>query len=215
MDKAQRVQYYSPVEEKWNIGTHFMGVVLSVIFTILLLTREGTLTNTRYLVSFLLFGGGLTLLYLASTLYHSSKSLDVRYRLNIVDHISIYMLIAGTYSPFALITLEGQTGNLVFGLAWGIAIFGTFLKLFYTGRFQVLSTLAYIGMGWLIVFFIVPLVNSLPHGGLIWTLIGGLSYTVGAGFYLASSVRYNHAIFHLFVLGGSICHFIAVYMYVY
>jgi hemolysin III len=135
-------------------------------------------------------------------------------RLRVVDHASIYVLIAGTYTPFTLITLAGPTGYTLFAVAWIMAVCGIVLKLFFTGRFTALSTAMYVLMGWLIVFAIKPLMAGLPPAGLLWMLAGGVAYTVGALLYGIKALPFNHAIFHLFVLAGSLCHFIAVYAYV-
>src|SRR5690606_38805789 len=125
--------------------------------------------------------------------------------------IAIFILIAGTYTPFALVTLEGKTGWIILGVVWAIAIFGTILKLFFTGRFKVLSTLLYVGMGWVIIFAIKALNQNLSIEGLWWLMGGGLAYTLGAVLYSISRIKFNHAIFHFFVLLGSYCHFIAIY----
>ncbi|RLD41113.1 MAG: hemolysin D, partial [Bacteroidetes bacterium] len=134
--------------------------------------------------------------------------------LNIFDHAAIFLLIAGTYTPFALVTLHGPWGWTIFGIVWGLAVVGIILKLFYTGRYNLLSTIIYIVMGWIIVIAIKPLVEALPFDGLMWLLAGGLSYSIGAIFFLWDKMPYNHAIFHVFVVAGSACHFVAVFWYV-
>ena len=164
--------------------------------------------------SYIVYGLSLIVLYSASTFYHNSKEDKIRNRLNIFDHSSIYVLIAGTYTPFALVTLNGTNGWIVFSIVWGLAIAGIILKFFFIGRFNILSTVMYVAMGWLIGFDIVTLMDNLSSEGLLWMLIGGISYTVGAVLYSIKSINYNHAIFHVFVLIGSIAHFISIYFYV-
>ena len=137
-----------------------------------------------------------------------------RSRLRIMDHASIYLLIAGTYTPFVLIVLQGSIGWIIFGISWGMALVGITLKIFFTGRYRLLSTLMYLFMGWLIVFAIVPLIEKMPVMGMRWLVAGGLAYTLGAILYAIRKIPLNHAIFHIFTLVGSICHFVAVYLYV-
>jgi hemolysin III len=209
------LKVYSPAEERINIGSHALGLVLSVAALLLLVLRAQSYDNALYTLSFAVFGASLICLYLASTLYHSAKTQKARTRLRIVDHATIYILIAGTYTPFCLITLSGPTGWAVFAVSWGLATFGVVLKLFFTGRFQLLSTLMYVFMGWIVIFVVKPMIANLPLEGLVWLIVGGLSYTTGALIYSIGKIPFNHAIFHLFVLAGSFCHFIAVYQYVY
>ena len=151
---------------------------------------------------------------MTSTLYHRCKIPAQRQKLRIFDHVTIFILIAGTYTPFALITLEGWVGWVIFSVSWGLALTGTVLKVFYTGQYKILSTLMYVFMGWMVLFAIVPLTEKLPGAGLYWLLGGGLSYSVGAILYSIRKIPFNHAIFHCFVLLGSACHFMSVYYYV-
>jgi hemolysin III len=211
MDKTN---FYSPLEEKTNIISHTIGLILSVIALFLMLVRANGSGNILYIVSAGIFGLSMIALYSASTLYHRAKDPKVRARLRINDHATIYILIAGTYTPFTLITLNGWVGWTVFAVSWGMAITGVILKLFFTGRFSVLSTLMYVFMGWIVIFAIKPLVNNLSSAGLFWLFAGGIAYTTGAVIYSIEKIRFNHAIFHLFVLLGSFCHFISVYFYV-
>jgi hemolysin III len=211
-DNNERI--YSPLEERINIVSHGIGFIFSILALISLVLHSAMNGDLIDIISFSIFGLSLILLYTASTVYHSSKEKKVRRRLRVFDHASIYVLIAGTYTPFALITFGGTIGWFIFGLTWGIALIGIILKLFYTGRFKILSTLMYIAMGWLIIFFIQPLTNNLSSTGLIWLLIGGLSYTIGAVIYAIKKIKFNHATFHIFVLAGSFSHFLAVYLYV-
>ena len=213
MDKKD-LTYYSSLEEKLNIITHGIGLVLSIIALVLLIVHASEMGTTRHIVSFTIFGASLILLYAASTFYHYFQHPDIRKKLNILDHAAIYVLIAGTYTPFTLITLKGTIGWTIFCITWGIALVGVFLKLFYTGRYDKTSTIAYVLMGWIIIFAIKPLIKNLPIEGLYWLLAGGVFYTVGAVLYSIQKLRFNHAIFHVFVLFGSFSHFMAIYYYV-
>jgi hemolysin III len=214
MKAESRTGYYPPSEEKFNIISHGFGFALSIFGLFLLIERAGEMKEVLPLVSFSIFGASLILLYAASTFYHASKSPGLRYRLNILDHSSIYVLIAGTYTPFALVTLNGLVGWTIFGVVWGFAVVGIILKLFYTGRYHLLSTSMYVLMGWIIVFAIKPLFDNLEFFGLLWLFAGGISYTLGAVFFIIEKIKFNHAIFHIFVLLGSFCHFISIYYYV-
>ena len=212
-DKAD-VKSYSLFEEKLNIRSHATGIFLSIIALVLLVTHASLNGNVWHIVSFSIFGASLLILYTASTIYHSATDPKRRARLRVLDHASIYVLIAGTYTPFTLVTLSGSTGWIIFAISWGLALSGIILKLFFTGRFDILSTSMYIFMGWMIVFAIQPLVDNLSSEGLFWLVAGGLAYTIGAILYGINAVKYNHAIFHVFVLIGSACHFISIYFYV-
>ena len=166
------------------------------------------------LLALVFFGFSLICLYSASTYYHRSKTPELRKKMRVVDHASIYILIAGTYTPFTLVTLHGKTGWIIFSIAWSLAISGIILKLFFTGRFKILSTSMYVFMGWMIVFAIKPLINNLPSEGLFWLVLGGIAYTLGAIIYGIRKIKFNHAIFHIFVLIGSFSHFKSIYFYV-
>jgi hemolysin III len=208
------IKHYSPAEEKINIASHALGLVLSVIALVLLVVHASRYGNAWHIVSFSIFGVSLIALYAASTIYHNATEPLLRSRLRIVDHATIYLLIAGTYTPFTLITLGGFAGWTIFGVSWGMAVIGIVLKIFFTGRYDLLSTLMYVFMGWIIVFAIEPLIHNLSSEGLFWLVAGGIAYTVGAVLYSIKQIKFNHAIFHLFVLIGSVCHFISVYFYV-
>lgn len=208
------LNFYSPLEERLNVVSHFIGFILSLIALCFLVIKASLFGNIWHIISFSVFGISLALLYAASTFYHNAKEWVLRKRLKILDHAAIYVLIAGTYTPFALVTLHGTTGWIIFGLAWGLAIVGIILKLFFTGRFKLLSTLMYVGMGWIIVFAINKLIDNLPIMGSYWAFGGGIFYTIGAVLYMIKKLPFNHAIFHIFVLFGSFCHFITVYYYV-
>lgn len=208
------VHFYSNFEEKLNVWSHFAGLVLSVIGLVLLIFRAIDLENTWAIISFPIFGLSMIILYLASTLYHYSKNPKVRYRLNIFDHAAIYVLIAGSYTPFALVSLNGKEGYTIFLIVWTIALFGIIFKIFFIGRFNILSTVLYVAMGWLIILSSQTLLKNLNFNGLMWLVSGGISYTIGAALYSINKIKLNHAIFHVFVLLGTFCHFIAVYFYV-
>lgn len=214
MKKEIVPKYYSPAEENTNIISHAAGFVLSILATVLLVVHAAKFGTAKHIVSFAVFGVSLMVLYAASTLYHSAKKPERRNRLKIFDHAAIYVLIAGTYTPFTLVTLAGTTGWVIFGIAWGAALVGVVLKLFFTGRFSIASTVMYVLMGWVVVFAIKPLVNTLPAEGLFWLFAGGVAYTVGAILYSIKKVPFNHAVFHILVLAGSFCHFISIFYYV-
>ena len=156
----------------------------------------------------------LILLYLASTLYHSFTNLKVKSVFKVIDHAAIFVLIAGNYTPFALIPLHGSFGWTIFGLVWGMALVGIVFQCFAAKRFRIVRTLCYLGMGWFAVFMVKPLLESLPIEAIWWLVAGGLCYSVGAIFYLARRLPYSHVIWHLFVMGGSAIHFYTVFHFV-
>ncbi len=209
----EEIKIYSPKEESVNIRSHFIGLILSILGTIILLFK-GAMTGTALsIVSYAIYGGSMILLYLASTLYHSAKDIENRKKLKVFDHASIYLLIAGSYTPFSLLVLKGAWGWSIFGVVWGIATAGIILKLFFTGRFNILSTIGYVVMGWVAVVAIKPLIANFSTEGLILLLAGGIFYTVGAVLYSIKRIPYNHAIFHFFVLFGSLAIFLAIFLY--
>lgn len=211
---AIKAKKYEKKEEILNIATHGIGFLLSVAALVLLVIFSSIYGNAWHIVSYSIYGTSLVVLYLASTLFHWSTKPKRRKRLNVFDHASIYLLIAGTYTPLLLVTLHGPWGWSLFGVVWGMAILGIVLKFFFTGRYNKISTLAYVVMGWVVIIALKPLIANLSTPGLIWLGIGGLSYSIGAIFYLWNKFPYNHAIFHLFVLGGSIAHFVTIFWYV-
>lgn len=204
---------YTTEEERWNILTHGFGLVISIVGVAVLLYRSVQLDSAKIFFAFLVYGIGVTTMYLASTLYHSAEDPTRRRRLKIFDHIAIYLTIAGSYTPITLLTMPANWGVPVFILVWVIAITGIVLKFFFTGRFSKLSTAMYVLMGWVIVVAFKPLVDSMALPGLLWLIAGGLAYTVGAVIYQLERIHFNHAIFHLFVLIGSACHYIVVLKY--
>lgn len=205
---------YSPLEEKLNIFTHAFGLALSCIALILILTNPLLNTSLLHTFSFSVFALSLIVLYAASTFYHRATEPLKRARLRIFDHASIYILIAGTYTPFTLVALDSEFGWNIFILAWVMAISGVIFKLFFTGKFSIISTLLYVFMGGMVLFFIDDLSASLSQQGITWLSLGGLSYVLGAIIYSIKAIKFNHAIFHLFVLFGSFSHFVAVYFYI-
>ena len=200
-------------EEISNTLSHGAGLLAAVAaLPVLVVTalHQGDLAG---LIGFSVFGGSMVLLYLSSTLYHAIPSSSTKERFQVLDHMAIFLLIAGTYTPFTLGVLRGTLGWTLLGLVWGMALFGIALKAIHGARFQTLSTWLYLGIGWLAVVAIVPLWNGLPGWGFFWLLMGGVFYSVGVVFFMAERYRYFHFIWHLFVLAGTACHFIAVLYY--
>ena len=209
-----KLTYYESKEERLNIITHGIGFVLSILALVLLVVNASRYGTARHITSFAIFGVSLIVLYAASTFYHYARNPDLRIKLNILDHAAIYVLIAGTYTPFTLVVLKGWIGWTIFGVSWGLALIGIVFKVFYFGKYDRISTIAYVLMGWVIIFAIKPLIDEFPLKGLLWLLAGGLAYTFGALLYSFRKMRFNHALFHVFVLIGSFCHFMAVFFYV-
>lgn len=209
-----QVKFYSASEERLNIISHAFGVVLSLVGLPFLLLSDSAQADWVGWTGKLIFGLSLVLLYSASSLYHMATDETKRQRLRVFDHAAIYVLIAGSYTPIMLVTMAGSLGYGILIAAWTMAISGVILKLFFTGRFSVVSTLLYVFMGWAIVFAFKPLAESMPPLGLNWLIGGGVSYTVGAVLYAIKAIPFNHAIFHVFVLLGSFCHFMCIYKYV-
>ncbi|MGZ2370313.1 PAQR family membrane homeostasis protein TrhA [Ancylomarina sp. YFZ004] len=205
---------YSPLEEGINIYSHALGFLSSFIGSIVLFRYAYLYGGVKHLLSFSIFGMSMMILFAASTFYHRAVDPIKRARLRIFDHASIYVLIAGTYTPFCLVTLPEKTGLIVFAVVWGFALIGIIIKLFFTGRFSVFSTLMYLFMGWMMVFIIKPLYQNLPVEGLYWLFSGGLAYTLGAILYSIKRIPLNHASFHILVLVGCFCHYMGIYLYV-
>ena len=207
-------KYYSPLEESINIYSHAFGLLLSFAALFFLEKKAFERGDLMYWFSMSVYGVSLVLLYAASSMYHREQEPKKRLRLRVFDHAAIYVLIAGSYTPFALVTLHGKFGWWLFGAVWSFALAGIILKIFFTGRYTLLSTLMYIIMGWMAVFVIKPLMAHLAPEGLFWLSAGGIAYTVGAVLYSIKRIPLNHAVFHVFVLIGSACHFVSVYFYV-
>jgi len=195
--------------------THGIGFLLSQVGLIVLVTLAVSRGSARLVVSCAVYGATLVLLYLASTLYHSVRAPRAKRVFRVVDHIAIYLLIAGTYTPFTLVTLEGTLGWTLFGVIWGLALIGSVFKLCIPpGRYEAVSVAFYLVMGWVVVVALKPLHASLSTAGLVWIFAGGLAYTLGVVFYGWSSIKHHHAIWHIFVMIGSACHFFAVMFHV-
>ena len=205
---------YSLAEEVASSATHGLGVVLSISALIILTTLAARSGDIWRVVSFSIYGSTLIIMYLSSVLYHSFQEPGIKRVFRYLDHSSIYLLIAGTYTPFTMINLRGTWGWTLFGIIWGLAAFGLLMTVLGVGRSRVLASLVYIGMGWLVVVAIKPLLEAVPPGGIAWLVAGGLFYTFGVVFYVWKRLPFNHAIWHLFVLGGSVCHFFAILFYV-
>jgi len=202
---------YSKKEEFLNVLSHGFGLVLSLIAFPFLLIKGFAYNGFWKPTSFVIYGLSLILLYAASTFYHAAKNPMIRRKLNIFDHAAIYVLIAGGYTPFCLVALDSSLGWYVFIFVWLFALVGIVLKLFFTGKYDKLSTAMYLLMGWQVVFFAKPLANSLSENGLYLLILGGIFYTIGAILYSLKKLPYNHAIFHVFVLLGSLSHFLSIY----
>lgn len=206
--------HYTRLEEYANVITHGIAVILSIIALWVMVATAVEFGDAYDITSVAVFGGSLILLYLMSTLYHSFQNPSLKYVFRILDHSSIYLLIAGSYTPFTLISMRGGLGWTLFAVIWILAVSGVIFKLFFTGKFHITSTLLYVGMGWLAILAIKPMLQSVPTGGIVWLIIGGLLYTLGVVFYLWRRIPFHHAIWHLFVMAGSFSHFMAVYFYV-
>ncbi len=194
--------------------THGIGLALGVVGLAVLVVLAALKGSAWHIVSCSVYGVTLVFLYAASTLYHSIRSPRLKRILKVVDHSAIYLLIAGTYTPFTLVILRGGWGWTLFGLVWGLSLLGILFKIFFVDHFKVVSTSLYLVTGWLVVAALKPLVALMPSGGILWLLAGGVIYTLGVGFYAWRKLPFNHAIWHVFVLAGSICHYFAVLFYV-
>ncbi|MFC1490569.1 hemolysin III family protein [Candidatus Latescibacterota bacterium] len=208
------VKKYTRKEEIVNGITHGIGTVLSITGLVVLVVLASMTGDARRIVSFSIYGTTLVLMYLASTLYHSLSSPRLKQILRIIDHSNIYLLIAGTYTPFMLVSVRGGWGWSIFGVNWGLALIGIFINVFFFGKARKLSLVAYVLMGWLCVIALREMISALQPAGMIWLAAGGLFYTVGVIFYVWKTLPYNHAVWHLFVLSGSLCHFFAIFFYV-
>jgi hemolysin III len=211
MDKVETETF---IEELANGITHGIGLVLSVAGFLALVILSIVRGNAWHIAGCTTFGVTLVLLYTASTLYHSLRKPQLKRILKVLDHTAIYLLIAGTYTPFTLVNLRGFWGWILFTLVWSCCAFGIAWKLFHAERFRIVSTVVYVAMGWLVLIAVKPLLASVPLAGIAWLLAGGLFYTVGVLFFALKRLPYNHAIWHVFVMGGSICHYFAVVFYV-
>ena len=210
---SQNRRLYTLGEEIANSITHGIGAGLSVAGLIVLVVLAVGHGDVWQIVSFSIYGSSLIILYLASTLYHSFRNPRVKRVFRIIDHASVHLLIAGTYTPFLLVSLRGAWGWTLLAIIWGLALLGMGFEAFLIGRFQKISTLSYVLMGWLGVVALKQMLVSVPTGGLVWLAVGGVLYTVGVIFYVWRKLPYNHATWHLFVLAGSVCHYLAILLY--
>lgn len=202
------------VEEIANAVTHGVGLFLSVVGLAALVILASLYGGAWQIVSGSIYGASLVTLYLASTLYHSTRSGRAKNLLRVLDHCCIYILIAGTYTPFTLVSLRGGWGWTLFGLVWVLSLAGILGKILFGQRFKIASVVSYLFLGWLCVIAIKPILAVVPLGAIAWLVAGGLAYTAGTIFFACERIPHNHAIWHLFVLTGSICHFLAVAFYV-
>ncbi len=211
MNTKKLVKFYPPLEEKINIITHAIGAVGSLIALVLFVQKGMQIEDKTYLISVIVYAVCMFLLFLSSSLYHCATDIEIRQKLKVFDHAAIYLMIAGTYTPFCLVTLSDSIGWILFAVVWGLAVIGVVLKVFFTGRFGVVSTIAYVVMGWIILFAYKPLAENLRGDGMYWLIAGGVSFTVGALVYMIPKIKFHHAIFHVFVLIGGACHFVSIY----
>ncbi len=197
-----------------NSMTHALGIILSITALIVMTFYSSMQHSTIKIVASVLYGSTLIAMYSASTFYHLFRNPRVKHYLRIMDHSTIYLLIAGTYTPITLISLHGPWGWSLFGVVWSIALFGIIFKFFFVHRFEIISTILYLFMGWLAIIAIEPIMKALPGAALAWIIAGGLAYSIGVIFYLWKKLLFSHTIWHLFVLAGSACHFFAILFYV-
>ncbi|HNV81579.1 MAG: hemolysin III family protein [Tenuifilaceae bacterium] len=208
---ASEKQKLKRYEEIFNSTSHGVGVLIAIACTAIIVTRAALRGDAWHIVSYSIFGAGMIVLYSASTLFHGSRNVRKKIKLNIFDHSSIYILIAATYTPFTLVAIRSPLGWVLFGIIWGLAIAGIVYKVwFYSMKWRNLSTILYGAMGWMFIMAIVPIVRNLPTISLVFLLTGCLTYSLGIFFYIKHEIPFFHGIFHLFVLAGSICHFFAL-----
>ena len=201
--------------ERFNSISHLVGTILAAAGTAVLIVLAARLGDPWKLVAFSVYGAMLVALYAASTAYHSVRRRTLKNVLQKLDHCSIYLLIAGSYTPFALVSLRGPWGWTLFGVVWALALLGIVQELCWARGARVSSLVLYVTMGWLALVAVVPLWNALTPGGFAWLAAGGACYTLGIAFYaLDHRIRHGHGLWHLFVLGGSACHFVTVLFYV-
>lgn len=205
---------YTREEEVASSAMHAVGAVLAVAGLAVLVTLAALRGTAWHVVSCGIYGTTLVALYTASAFYHGLKRPRVKHVFHVLDHMSIYLLIAGTYTPFMLVSLRGPWGWSLFGVIWGLAIAGIVFKGFFVHRFAIASTAVYLLMGWMIVIAFRPLLRVLPGTAIGWIAAGGLCYTIGVVAYALKQVRHHHAVWHLFVLAGSLCHFFAIMFHV-
>ena len=209
----EQLKFYTRGEEIANAVTHGIGTLLSIAALVLLIVFSVEKGDEWYVVSYTIYGSSMFILYLGSTLYHSITNVKAKRIFRIFDHASIYLLIAGTYTPFTLTVLRSSVGWVIFAIVWTLAVLGIIMKIFWVGKHELASTLLYIFMGWMIIFVIKRLLILLPPAGIVLLVAGGIIYTAGAVLYMMDKIPYNHAIWHLFVIAGSACHFFCILLY--
>lgn len=197
-------------EEKWNAATHCLGVILTLVSIPWLWTKLDNAGSWIAYLGIFLFGFGMMAVYLSSSLYHAVQSQSLKRKLQIIDHVSIYFLIGGTYFPVVYHYTDARTSTIFLLSQWAIILFGTVMKIYYTGKHEKTSLFVYLFLGWSAIFLIKPFLMNMPFNVFKWILIGGLSYTGGVVFYRLDHKKYAHAVWHLFVLGGTVAHFIAI-----
>jgi hemolysin III len=205
---------YSEEEELANRLTHSFAAAISLVGVVFLVTAASRTGDPYRIVSSAIYSGSLTIFYVISTLYHTIRSPKTRYVFRVLDHAGIYLVIAGTYTPITLVSLRESSGWVLFGVIWGLAIAGAIFKSFMTHRLAFLAPVFYIALGWLIVVDLEGLLTFVPIKGVLWLVAGGLFYTVGVIFYAIDRIPYNHAIWHVFVIAGSLCHYLSILWYV-
>ena len=215
--KRHEDNFDSPGEEMASVVTHSIAAGMSIVGLIVLVVASVINGDVYRIVGASIYGGSMVLLYMASTLYHAmqrpSVRASIRHAFHVADHIGIFILIAGTYTPILMGPMRGQGGWSFLIFIWFLALIGSIVKLFFTGRFNKITTFAYVAMGWSAVFMLGTMARTMGSQGLMWILIGGAFYTIGVVPYLWKRLPYNHAIWHLFVMGGSICHFLGILWY--
>ena len=209
LDESEVLAVRDP-EERASALTHGVGALAALAGGAVLVALASLHGDGWQLAAAIVFSISLLLLYSASTLYHAVQQPRAKSALKVLDHCAIYLLIAGTYTPFTLVALRGDVGRNLFVAIWSLAAAGIAFKLFFTGRFKLLSTVVYVAMGWLVLVAIHPVMQALDAWTFGWLLAGGAFYTLGTVFYHRPSMRYSHAVWHLFVVAGSVCHYIAV-----
>lgn len=207
-------KHYSLREEIANALTHGIGALLSLIGLVVMVLLAVWSGDPWKIVSASVFGGSMIALYLASTLYHAVPAPKLKHFFRKLDHSAIYLLIAGTYTPFLLVSMRGAWGWSLFGVLWGVAVVGCAFKAFFVGKWDKLSTALYLAMGWAVLVALKPAIEAVPVGGMVLMALGGLAYSVGVFFYVSDRIPYNHAIWHGFVLAGTAFHYFGVVFYV-
>src|SRR5690625_4708171 len=212
-DFLAKTHDFSKGEEIANAITHGIGAVLSIVGLIVLIVYASLYGSVWHIVSFTIFGSIMLILYMSSTMVHALPKGKAKDLFEIFDHSAIYLFIAGSYTPFTFLVIQGKLGWTMFGIVWGLAIVGTIFKAFFVKKFLFTSTILYIGMGWMVVLGWKQIVAGLPSNGLLLFVAGGIFYTVGAVFYMWRGFQYHHAVWHLFVMAGTASHFFCVLLY--